>query len=264
MLLFLNESTVINKIMAMLPWTSSMKCGIVTVKLRRILKTRYSCWGLESGQSILGPYQADLGDRSAKHLPLAVGWIIRLGYDSSMGQWQVSIASTPPQSTLTLCSSRSKGLAAFFCLFLPPVKEDRRGGGPPRHRAQLECTNPEEGGWKKNTRRGLQTTVGLKAVSGENAQGDTEIWSPTVWGASLPSPWTLSWTHLIFPTMKSDLAEHRAQVNGQEQSNCLSPRYAPANHCKEVCSGVCFFESVFESLFVYALSVCKRMCMLMR
>lgn len=52
-----------------------------------------------------------------------------LGFDSCMGQWQVSITSTPPSSTLTLCSSRSKALAAFFCLFLPPVVEDGREGG---------------------------------------------------------------------------------------------------------------------------------------
>lgn len=41
----------------------------------------------------------------------------RLGYDSRMGQWQVSITSTPPSSTLTLCFSWSKAFAAFFCLF---------------------------------------------------------------------------------------------------------------------------------------------------
>lgn len=93
-----------------------------------------------------------------------------------MGQWQVSITSTPPSSTLTLCSSRSKALAAFFCLFLPPVVEDGREGGGGDHPGTVPSWNaPILGREAETPGRVLQTTEGLKAVSGENAQGDTEI-----------------------------------------------------------------------------------------
>lgn len=145
----------------------------------------------------------------------------------------------------------------FSAIFLYPIAGDgREAGGPPRLCAQLECTNPGEGGWVPG--RVLQTTEGLKAVSGENAQGDTEIWSPAVWSASLAQPWTFSWTHLLFPTMKSDLSEQRAQVNGQEQSNCLSLWYATAKQSwrsvQQSIPRACSFKSVFVS--VSALGVC--------
>lgn len=90
-----------------------------------------------------------------------------------MGQWQVSITSTPPSSTLTLCSSWSKALVAFFCFFLPSVGKDGREGD---HPGTLPSWNaPILGREAETPRRVVQTTEGLKAVSGENAQGDTEI-----------------------------------------------------------------------------------------
>lgn len=213
-----------------------------------VMKMAHSCWGLAPGQvhprclSVRSRWQV-----SEASSPPAVGWIIRLQKKKRAELWQLygsvagkhHIHAAVINAHIVLPAVKGAG-----CIFLPFPSSSLRGGlrglGPPRHCAQLECTNPGEGGreggggtprWVGGGSGGgaLQTTEGLKAVSGENAQGDTEIWSPTVWCASLPQPWTLSWTRLIFPTMKSDLADQRAQVNGQEQSNCLSPWYASAN-----------------------------------
>lgn len=52
-----------------------------------------------------------------------------LCFDSFMGQWQVSVTSTPPSSALTLCSLGSKALDAFFWGSFPSNSLSRLHGG---------------------------------------------------------------------------------------------------------------------------------------
>lgn len=102
-----------------------------------------------------GAYPSHLGWTGQRGI---FSWLIirlrkkKLSFDSCKGQWQVSIASAPPTSTLTLCSGRSKRPRCIFFLSPPfpfpsfQLWKTERGRGPPRHRAQLECTDPGEGG----------------------------------------------------------------------------------------------------------------------
>lgn len=57
----------------------------------------------------------------------------------------------------------------------------------------------------------------------------------------------------MFPTMKSDRAEKGAQVNGQEQSNCLSPLRASASQCSSV---YCTAHALSLSESISTLGVC--------
>lgn len=190
----------------------------------------YSCWGLEPGQSILSLYQSNLGDRSARHLPPGC-WvdhqIVNAGlwqqYGSVAGKHHIHAAIINAHIVLLTVKGPR-------CIFLPFPSSSQRGREGGDHPGTVPSWNAPIPGREveKSQGGGCRQRRGWKLCR-ENAQGDTEIWSPTIWSASLPQPWTLSWTHLIFPTMKSDLAEQRAQVNGQEQSNCLSPWYAAAN-----------------------------------
>lgn len=77
-----------------------------------------------------------LNDRSVELLPLAIGLICRLEIAeprSSMGQRQVSMASMPSSSTVTLCVLHSSALSFQW------AREEGRVVGPPRHCARLEC-----------------------------------------------------------------------------------------------------------------------------
>lgn len=144
-----------------------------------------------------------------------------LGYDSRMGQWQVSITSLPPSSTLTLCSSWSKDPHCIFLHFPSSSQIGQEG-----ETTQALCPGGMRQCWEERLRKpreGAPDNRGAEScVRGECTgwHGDMKPHCMEYLLAPAMNP-LLDPSHI--PTMKSDLAEQRVQVNGQEQSNCLSP-----------------------------------------
>lgn len=161
-----------------------------------------------------------------------------------MGQWQVSITSTPPSSTLTLCSSRSKALAAFFCL-------PSSGGGPPRLYAQLECTYPKEGWENSRDNEGAESCV----------RGECPVWhrdmKPPLYAvppcpSHEPSPGPVS----SFPLWNQTLQSRERKSTVRNNLTVCHRGMPLPTRAQEVCSRVySSLESASVSVSVSAIGV---------
>lgn len=122
-----------------------------------------------------------------------------LCFDSFMGQWQVSVTSTPPSSALTLCSLGSKALDAFFWGSFPSNSLSRLHGGWMGTTQALYLVGMHQSWWGKLKSKGgrFKQRRGWKLVM-ERMPGVTQRYKAVLYGvppcpSREPSPGLISY-----------------------------------------------------------------------